>query len=134
MDKVPLSFEKLEEQDANDKERFIRELGFVLKTVEPRLRADGTTQHIRGPRRKPDHITWPARCKKHWDGALRRMDPNDPGRHYTSITDRWDRDLPYRENIDECCVQHCNKHGGREVAVAMDQVARRMQGREVATI
>ena len=56
-------------------------------------------------------------------------DPNDPGHYYTSVTDRWDRDLQYRENVDECSLEYFNKHGGREVAVAMDLVARRMQGR-----
>ena len=112
MTNAPLSVERLQEQDTHDKERLIRELGFVLKTVEPRLRADGTIQHIRGPRKKADNIPWTARCKKHWDRARKMEDPNDPGHHYASITDRWDRDLQYRENFDECSLEYFNKHGG----------------------
>ena len=95
----------------------IKSLGFTLKVVAPVVLPDGTTKHVRGARKKPDSIPWDMRCKKHHDGARRKG--------FTSITDRWDREVAYHANVDEQSMDYWNKHATRETAVSMDLVVAR---------
>ena len=53
------------------------------------------------------------------------LDPNDPFSMCKSIADRWQRDLRYRQNIEELLQDQFGRPGTYEDALKMDETAKR---------